>query len=105
MHKMYIAGEFWLRRRGEIPLLSQFKICNNILGPEALVVLYGDNSLGREVRISFILHIAIDFGYRHWIRFPRRHCSNCGMYLGREAGYERPKCERDSKTPVVKWPP
>jgi hypothetical protein len=63
-----IAGEFWLRRRGEIPLLSQIKICNNILDPEALVVLYGDNSLGREVRISFILRIAIDFGYRHWNR-------------------------------------
>jgi hypothetical protein len=68
MHKVYIAGEFWLRRRGEIPLLSQIKICNNILDPEALVVLYGDNSLGREVRISFILRIAIDFGYRHWNR-------------------------------------
>ena len=91
-----IAGEFWLRRRGEIPLLSQIKIRNNIVGPEALVVLYGANSLGWELRIPFILRIAIDTGSgakepyslgtaqneaRIWRVNPASPLSNCGVRL------------------------
>jgi hypothetical protein len=100
MHKMYIAGEFWLRRRGEIPLLSQIKICNSILEALWHWLCYGTKSLGREVRISIILRIAIDIRSGHWIwaldPHSHRHCSKCGTHLARKAPYERPKNRSNS---------
>ena len=102
MHKVYIAGEFWLRRRGEIPLLSQIKICNSILEALWHWLCFATKSLGREVRISIILRIAIDIRSGHWIwaldPHSHRHCSKCGTHLARKSRFERPKCQTNSRT-------